>query len=253
MIGNSAVVNTLKNAYGLYRSAFKVCFVFAVILAAITESFKVLALQSGIDKMAQSYLEEGVVPTHLQASEALLWVGLLSIVATVIVNAMIICIGGEMFKAQAKFCSKDNLNASFSMFRSRIGLFIVVSVLNGILWVLVSMLSVFGIWIISSFTLILFPTVLLGGMGVVATFRENFRLLGSNALYALQLGFVLMLILFAKYVLYAIFSAAHAGDVGFGIEHVVIIFIEALLLPFSLMIMVAAFFELNAKDDMPVR
>ena len=176
----------------------------------------------------------------------------LSIIVTVIVNAMIICIGGEIFKTKTKTCTKDTLGCAFAMFRSRIGLFIVVSVLNGLLCLLGSLLSIFGIWIMTSFTLILFPTVLLGGMCVFATFRENFRLLGSNALYALQVGFILMLILLIKHMLYTVFSGTDAGNIGFAIEHVVNIFIEALLLPLSLMVMVAVFFELNAKDDMPM-
>ncbi|WP_157966649.1 hypothetical protein [Fastidiosibacter lacustris] len=242
-------MNTLNVAWNLYRSTLKVCFIFALVSAVIAEYFKLYALNAGVGEIIHAYMQSGQIPATLPDAEVLALLGLSSMFITMCVYGLLICIGGEYFKEGV--IKPELMKNAFAIFRKRFGLFLLVCILNGFLWFLASFLSIFGFWLVTSFTLILLPTVLLGNVGVWMSFRENFRLLGSNVLYALQLGFIIVAILLIKYVVYALFAAIGDG-VSFGINHVVIIFIDAFSLAFIVMVMVAAFYELNAKDDLPI-
>ena len=248
-----AIINTLNIAWNLYRSTLKACFVFALISAILAEYFKLYALSSGVGEAVENYMQTGKLPTSIPDAQFLAFLGVLSMLVTMCVYGVIICIGGEYFKEVGAISSKS-IKSALAVFRKRFALFLLVCVLNGVLWFLASFLSVFGLWLVASFTLILLPTILLGDVGAWMSFRENFRLLTSNFLYALQLGFVIVVVLLLKYLIYALFVAM-GGDSGmdFGVEHVVVIFFDALTLPFIIMIMVAAFYELNARDDLPVQ
>lgn len=246
-----AIVNTLKIAWKIYSSTLRLCFFFAIISAAIAEYCKLYALNSGLSFAIQSYMQSGKWPASLPHAEFLAFLGLLSMFITICVYGLLVCIGDNYTKDGVS--EKDIVKKAFLIFKKRAPLFLMVCILNGLLWFLASFLNIFGLWLVASFTLILFPTVLLGNVGVWMSFHENFRLLGSDLLYALQLGFVVILVLLVKYIVYALFIAiGNAGDLNFGIEHVVIVFIDALTLPFIIMIMLAAFYELNAQDDMPI-
>lgn len=247
-----ATVNTLKSAWQMYRATLKSCFFLAIISAAIAEYFKLYALNSGVGEAIHSYMQSGKLPENLPDAQFLAFLGLFSMFVTMCVYGLLVCIGGNYFKDGIS--QKDGVKKGFVIFKKRFPLFLMVCVLNGILWFVASFLNIFGLWLAASFTLILLPTVLLGNVGVWMSFRENFRLLTGNLLYALQLGFVVMLVLLLKYIVYALFMAiGQAGDMNFGVEHVVIIFVDALTLPFIIMIMVATFHELNARDDMPIK
>lgn len=247
-----AIVNTLKNAWQMYRATLKSCFLLAMISAVIAEYFKLYALNSGVGEAIQSYMHSGKLPDSLPNAQFLAFLGLFSMFVTMCVYGLLVCVGGNYLKEGV--AQKDVVKSAFLVFKKRFPLFLMVCILNGFLWFLASFLNIFGLWLAASFTLILLPTVLLGNVGVWMSFRENFRLLTGNLLYALQLGFIVMLVLLLKYVVYALFMAiGHAGDMNFGIEHVVIVFVDALTLPFIIMIMVAAFDELNVRDDMPIQ
>ncbi|WP_440682040.1 hypothetical protein [Cysteiniphilum halobium] len=246
-----AIVNTLKSAWQMYRVTLKSCFLLAIISAAIAEYFKLYALNSGVSKAVHSYMQTGELPNGFPDAQFLAFLGLFSMFVTMCVYGLLICVGGNYLKEG--MAQKNAIQKAFSIFKKRFPSFLMVCILNGFLWFLASFLNIFGLWLAASFTLILLPTVLLGNVGVWMSFRENFRLLTGNLLYALQLGFIVMLVLLLKYVIYALFMAiGQAGNVNFGVEHVVIIFVDALTLPFIIMIMVAAFYELNARDDMPI-
>lgn len=246
-----SIVKTLKMAWELYCATLKVCFFFAVVSATIAEYFKLYALNSGVAEVLHKYMQTGTLPASLPDAQLLAALGLFSIFVTMCVYGLLICVGGGHIRDGK---SKHGVTKkAFLALKKRFPLFLMVCILNGFLWFLASFLNIFVLWLVASFTLIVLPTVLLGNVGVWMTFRENFRLLGGNLLYALQLGFIIILLLMIKYIVSVIFMAfVSAGSVNFGIEYVVIIFVDSLILPFIIMVMVAAFHELNAQDDMPI-
>ncbi len=247
---NGAIISTLRTAWKLYRATLKVCFFFAVISAAFAEYFKLYALNSGVGEAMRGYVETGKLPADLLNVRSLAFLGLLSMLVTMCVYGFLVCIGGMRVKEELK--GPKLMKEAFALFKKRFPLFLLVCALNGFLWFIASFLSIFGLWLVTSFTLILLPSVLLGNVGVWMSFRENFRLLGSNLLYALQLGFIVVLLLLLKYIVHVPFLAISGDGIDVGLEHVLIIFADAFTLPFIIMIMVVAFYELNAQDDMPI-
>ncbi len=254
MPGKNSIVETLKNAFQLYRSTFKICFIIAMLLSVITEGFKVYAQSLGLGKVVAAYINTGKIDESALSNHGLLmFLAVATIVLTLLVYGLLICIGA--IKAQSAqnegFFAKD-MQAALLMLRRRFWSFVGAFILSIILWVFGSFLSLIGIWIVISITLVFFPVVLIDNLNPFAGFKENLRLMRPHIWYVLQLGFIVVLLLFLKSGLYLLFTSITGVDqLGFGIEHVLMIFIEALFLPYVMMLSVAAFYELNKRDDLP--
>ncbi|WP_162902111.1 hypothetical protein [Facilibium subflavum] len=250
----NTILDTLKNTLALYKATFKVCFTLALILAAVTEYFKIYAFNLGFNQAIQQYLEEGTLSQDLQGNGTLIWLAVVSIILTVMVYALLVCIGGVQSQSPDSAFSKVKFSQAWLYFRRRFFSFLGAFFINAVLWVIGSFLSLIGIWLVVSFTFVIFPVILLDNLGTISGYKENFRLIRANVIYILQLGFITLVLLFVKYLAYLLFSGL-GGQAGmsFGIEHVVLVFVEALVLPFVMLLSVSAFYELNRRDDMPIK
>jgi hypothetical protein len=100
-------------------------------------------------------------------------------------------------------------------------------------------LGVVGLWLINSFSFIVFPLVLLADIGVFQAYQRSFVIMGKNVTYALQVGFVMVLLLGIKHFIYFVFNNTY-----FGLERTVVVFTEALLLPFVTTLMIVVYHHL---------
>lgn len=254
MAGKNAVAKTVKSALQLYRNSFKICFMLSMFLAVVSECFKVYAMRFGLYEAVAQYLKAGTInESRITHNGLLVSIAILSVISVVVVYALIVCIGILQGQNREKCFQTGDFNNAWQCFRRHFWCFIGAFILNVFLWGLGSLLSLIGIWLVISFTFVLFPVVLAEGLGPFAGFRENLRRIRPHIAYVLQLGLVVMLLLLLKVFLYSLLTGLSGFDrIEFGVEHVLIIFVDALVLPFVLMLSVAAYIELNHSDDLPM-
>jgi len=253
-----AITATLKETVNLYKFSFKVCFVFSLALSVLTEYFKIYAINLGLYDALKQYFESGNIPEHLQNNTLLGFLGILSIVATIVVYGLLVCLGEMQFKNKTAAIKKFEIYKALSIFKGRFWPFFGVFFINVILSGLAGFLGVIGIWLITSFSFIVFPLILLSNLGVFQAYKRTFVVMGKNAVYAIQVGFIAVILLGIKYLIYFIFIAINDYDnIHFGIEHAVMVFIEALTLPFVTMLMISVYHRLSdngallLKDETP--
>ena len=247
MIEKGLIANILVKSFDLYKRGFKIFLILGVFLATLSEYFKLKIINAGFDKVIIDYFHDKSLPENPDNYFSLLILGIISFLLVLTFNAFLLCLGINLFtKKQSNTyeCFQD----AFRLFRRKLILFIIISIINGALFLIASILGLFGIWFITSFTLTVFPILFLSKHGVVSIFINNFILLGKNWICALQMGFLVVALMLVKNLIYVFLNSLTNTNVGFGIEHALIVFTEAFTLPLTLIISICTFFVLNEKE-----
>lgn len=243
------VNQTLAEAKYMYKRSFKVAFVLTVLLAFLSEYFVVYMMKSGAMQAIQAYNETGVMLDNIPGASLLLWLSIAVILGTMIIYALIICILAATRQSQSVAIYKPTamLSIGADLLKKRFFPLLGVYIVCAIIWsALVMFLSVIGMWIAVTFLLVAIPAVLLGGKSVFSGIAYSFTLAKNNIFYTFQVALMVVAIILIKPLLYVILpSLGVESAVGFGLEHVIIIFIDACIKPFMLAIVVAAYFELE--------
>ena len=243
------MTSTLKETMRWYKSSFKICFILSLALSVITEYFKAYAIHLGLYDALKQYFESGDIPQQFQHNTLLGALGILSIVTTIVVYGLLVCIAGMQLQKQAVATTKADIYQAINIFRARFWPFLGAFFISVILWGLAGFLGIIGIWLVTSFSLIIFPVVLLSNVGVFLGYKKTFSLMARNSVYALQMGFITIILLGIKYLVYFIFITINDyNNIHLGIEHVVMVFTEAVTLPFITMLMVSVYHHLAVDN-----
>lgn len=247
------VNQTLAEAKYMYKRAFKVAFVLTVLLAFLSEYFVVYMMNSGAMVALQVYNETGVMPENIPGASTLLWLSVAVILGTMVIYGLIICILGASRRAEsvAIYKSTAMLAIGFDLLKGRFFSLLGVYIICALIWsALVMFLSVIGMWLAITFLLVAIPAVLLGGKNVFQGIAMSFKLAKDSIFYTFQIALMVVAMILIKPLLYVILpSLGIESSVGFGLEHVIIIFIDACVKPFMLALVVAAYYELMRQHQ----
>ncbi len=245
---NNKIINSITTAWNLYFSNLRLSFSFVLISTIISECFKLYAIRIGIDHIIYEFIHNGNISNKLDDITILCLLGIISILLTTCVYGFLICIGGEYLKQHVKknFPINESIKNAFILFKKRFGLFLLICFfLSLLMWILANLLNILGILLVTSLTIILLPTTFLGNFGIFLNFyKTNFQSLVKDCIYIFQLGIIILTILISKHIIYMII-ANFADTINYGIKHVILVFSDALTIPFFLMIMVEAFNEIK--------
>ncbi|MFZ9035575.1 MAG: hypothetical protein ACO2ZM_05610 [Francisellaceae bacterium] len=234
--------DTFRQAYGCYQKNFRSVFLCAMLLSALSQYVIIYADRLGLRTLFQSLSSENGMTEPVVGIDKLGWLVMLLFVLNFMIYALIIAIYDKDRTAEA-----NPYSHAFGLLRRRFWSFFVVYVLNGILVSLFGFVFwIVGIWLALSLTLVVFPNVILGNKGVKEAYIDDFLKLKQHVFYMLQIGFIVILLLFVgKFLHFLMESAGFNGQIGFGVEHVVLIFVEAVVLPFILALNVTAYYLMN--------
>ena len=251
MSGKISVVETLVNAFQLYRSIFYVCFVLTAPLSIIVEGFKIYMQSFGFIQALEIYFNTGKIDqlSFLPHQSIIALLSIIIFLLTLLVQGLLICIGITKIETLPKeILLKKHIGSAFLMLKKRFWSFSGAFVLSFILSMIGSLMSFVGVWIVLSVKLIFFPVVMTCNLDPFLSFRKNIRLVMTNIPYILQISSVIMLLLVLKSLIYLIFAPlTDINQFFFGIEHVIVIFVESLYLPFIVTISLEVFCILNKE------
>lgn len=179
--------------------------------------------------------------THIQL---LVVMGLVSMLLTIFIYGMLISIGNIYIQKGELQSPKDVIIQAFIAFKKRFLIFFIVCIINGCLWFFSSFLNILGLWLSISFTLVLLPVALLENEGIGIIFQKSLYLISKNLIYVLQSGLAVMVVLLLKYyICILILTPNFIESIPLvGIQHVILIFLDALILPLIAMLMIAVFY-----------
>ena len=249
MAFKKAIIVTLKETIFLYKFGFKIYFICALLLSMITEYFIIYVINSGLYKTLKYYIETGNTIQKIQYQSLIGFLGIISIIITIITYGLLICLGEIQFKNRSLVMTKLEIYKAFNIFKIRLLPFLGIFFINVITSALASIFGIIGIWLVTSFTFISFPMIILSKDTIFFTYKKTILTMVKNSLYSLQIGFISIILSFTKYIIYFIFSFINSySSICFGIEHALVVFINAFSFPFIIMLMISSYHLLLDPD-----
>jgi hypothetical protein len=253
MISTKTTMDIIRYANDLYKSKFKTCFVIALVFSIITEYVKIYLMNIGIDNALTQYFATGKLPNKLQSNTILTCLACLSVVTTIIIHGLIISFfrtEENNIKSPSKFRQCCEM---FSFLKLKIGKFCYTIVVKLFLLEAAQFLTIIGyffgiigIWLITSLSLIILPMILFETVGVINAYKKTINLMYKNSICALQIGFITILMLSIKNIVNVILYKYHInGSLNTGMMHVITIFIEALVIPYIIILTISFYNILN--------
>ena len=247
MEGEKTIITTLRSTINLYKFSFKICFFLSLFLAVLTEYFRIYAETSGVYYTLKEYLKKGDISGNFPYDPLLAMLSILSIIISVIVYGSLLCLGEIQFKKQNTIVTRVDTCTALYVFKNRFwsfsGGFFISIILSGF----ASFLGIVGVWLNNSFTYIIFPMILSNNVGVLEAYKKTFVIMVKSTLYTIKIGFIVGMLSIIKYLIFYIFFPIRNNDIFFGIQHAIIVFTEALMLPFLIMLMVSVYNHLQKQ------
>ncbi len=235
---------TLARAWQLYKSGFGTFFKVAFIAAAFVEYLYVYLINHHINFSSMED-QSADVPTGM------FWLSVITLAVMIMVTGFIIARGGSQVKNPEASSSSELNKIATRLLMERLGTFTLVYITSVILLVGASaFLSVVGMWLVTTFTLVLYPAVLVGKQRFIGAYRQSVKWAGSDIWYTFQLALIVVGLWLLDHVLRAILGygfEAQDDSISFGVQQVIVIFINAVIMPLGLMIAVAAYERFSQK------
>ena len=240
----TAIIETLQKTINLYKSSFKLFFVFSLSLSILIESLKIYALKIELYDTLGKYFEYGNILDYLESNALLMFLGVFSIFTTIGIYGLLIYLCKMQFENKSPHLTISQIYKALYIFKGRFWCFFLVFFINVFLSGLSGFLGIIGVWLINSFSFIVFPIILLANIGISQAYYRSFIMMSKNVTYALQIGFIEFFLLGIKHVTYFTFSNIYCG-----LEHTIIILTDALLLPFVTMLMIVVYHHLLTLSE----
>ena len=258
MISTNITADVIKNAGDLYKSKFKICFILALIFSIITEYVKIYLMNLGIDNALTQYFSSGKLPNKLQSSSILICLACMSVSATIIVHGLLINLFDKRLGDVESSSKIAKICKIFTFTKGKIRKFCSAIIIKIVLLEVIQFLTIFsyflgiiGIWLVTSLSLIALPVILFEEIGIINAYKKTIKLICKNSICALQLSFITILMLSIKNIINVILYKYHInGSLNAGMMHVITIFIEALIIPYIIIITVSLYYILSENDKM---
>jgi hypothetical protein len=254
MISTNIGGEVIKNTNDLYKSQFKVCFILAVVFSIITEYVKVYLINLGIDNALSHYFATGRLPDKLQNAAILTCLICISVVTTIIVHGILISLFNKKLSS-SKALSRigkiyEILNfIKIKKFCNAIIVKIILLEITQFLSFISYFLGIIGVWLVTSFSFIILPMVLFENIGVIKAYKKTINLMCKYSICSLQVGFMTIIMLSTKNIINVILYKYHiSGSLNTGMMHVITIFIEALIIPYTIILTASLYFIVTEKE-----
>jgi len=232
----------LKTTYQIYKNSFKICFALAFVLSFITQYSMNIFINSDLFTFLKENPDKDL--SSLPNADQIVTLGILSIVATLIIYALITIVAGVQYNQndENKLTTLEVMRISLKILRNRffkaLGVFVLLAVCSSFIISIFATAPVIGVWFMSMIFLTVIPAVLIGNERIFQAFQNNIMIIKTNFQYMIVASFLIILIYSINLALALIMQADGYYST---IENIISIFFGAFTTPYIFSIAIAVY------------
>ena len=236
---------TISNANNIYKGSFKVAFILSFMLSFITEFCMIYLQNHGLSEFVKS--QGQTMPSNFPSLSIIIIGMIIIMLCTIISYSLIVLVNGIKLK-QKDILLSDAFRIALQILPKRIlvvlGVFIAFYFINSILTLL---LKFTGIFISVMLFVTVLPYILLSSKNIFEGLSLNLNIIKNNFLYMFKISLLLFILMLSKLlIIYAVSYIGLNNATEINLENIVIVFSEALVIPYILAISVSVY-DLHQK------